>query len=159
LPEGKSLITIEGRDAAGNTVSAQIQVLVDLTAPSLEIVEPATGFRTRDLSVIVVGITEPGASVSVNGLPVMVDPFGKFTTTVTLQKGDNPIVVVAGDSAGNSVSRSITVKETTAPEKAPENNWWWAAVGLVVALGIMLPLMALLASIALKGGRGKEGSK
>jgi hypothetical protein len=159
LPEGKSLITLEGRDAAGNSVSMQLSVLVDLTAPSLEVVEPVTGFRTRDFSVVVVGITEPGAAVTVDGRPVMVDPFGKFTTSVTLKTGKNDIKVVASDGAGNSVPRTVSVTVTTAPESTGGGNWWWAAAGLVVALGIMLPLTALLINVAMKGGKPKEGSK
>lgn len=159
LPEGKSLITLEGRDAAGNSVSAQVSVMVDLTAPSLEVVEPATGFRTRDYAVVVVGITEPGASVSVNGRSVMVDPFGKFTTSITLKRGKNDIKVVASDGAGNSDQKTVSVTGTTAPGAASDNNWWWAVAGLVVALGIMLPLSALLITVAMKGGKPKEGSK
>jgi hypothetical protein len=159
LPEGRSLITLEGRDAAGNAVSTQMSVVIDLTAPSLEIVEPVSGFRTRDFSVVVVGITEPGASLTVNGRPVLADQFGKFTTSITLKKGKNDIKVVASDGAGNSVQKSVTVTGTTAPATAEPSNWLWMVVGLVVALGIMLPLTALLISVAMKGSRPKEGSK
>jgi MYXO-CTERM domain-containing protein len=89
----------------------------------------------------------------------MVDPFGKFTTSVTLKTGKNDIKVVASDGAGNSVPRTVSVTVTTAPESTDGGNWWWAAAGLVVALGIMLPLTALLINVAMKGGKPKEGSK
>ncbi|MBM4250103.1 MAG: cadherin-like beta sandwich domain-containing protein, partial [Euryarchaeota archaeon] len=160
LPEGQSVLVIEGSDAAGNTVSMEIPVVVDTTAPPLDLVEPPDGFRTRDFSVVLVGVTEPGASVTVNGVPVMVDPFGKFSTTVTLQKGKNDIKVTSGDDAGNSASRSLTVTGTSEPAAAAESTWWWAAAGIVMAIGIMVPLTAMLASVAVKGGRkGQEGSK
>jgi hypothetical protein len=159
LAEGTGIINIEGRDQAGNTVSRSVQVLVDLTAPSLEIVEPQTGFRTPDLTVVVVGITEPGAKVSVNGAPVDVDAFGKFSTGITLLKGSNTIKVIATDEAGNSASQSITVKNTVAPTPPAANNWWWAVVGILLALGIMIPLSMLLVNISLRERKTKEGSQ
>jgi hypothetical protein len=159
VPEGRTLIVIEGHDAAGNPVSARLSVLVDLTAPSLEIVEPLTGFRTSAYSVDVVGITEPGASVTVNGVAVMVDPFGKYMTSVTVKRGKNDIKVVSSDGAGNSASKTISVVGTTTQADEPDNNWLWTVVGLVIALGVMLPLTAMLVSVAVRGGRVKGGSK
>ena len=159
LPEGSGLLTIEGRDAAGNTVSAQLAVVIDLTAPSLEIVEPAGGFRTRDYSVVVMGLTEPGAFVTVNGQPVTVDSFGKFSTTVAIQKGKNDIRVAAGDSAGNSVGKTVSVTGTSAVSQPAPNNWWWTVFGLVIALCVMIPLTWLLVTVAGRRGRPKEGSQ
>ena len=159
LPEGSDIISVEGSDLAGNTVSFQIPVLIDLTAPSLEIVEPLDAFRTRDLTVVVVGVTEPGAVVTVNGVPVVVDPFGKFSTSVTLQKGSNPIKVTSADAAGNTASKSITVKNTVPPESAGQSNWWWTAIGILLALGIMVPLTILLVNMTLKSRSKKEGAQ
>jgi hypothetical protein len=159
LAEGAGLIVIEGRDGAGNTVSRRVQVLVDLTAPSLEIVEPQTGFRTSDLTVVIVGITEPGAIVTVNDQAVQVDAYGKFTTSVTLLKGGNTIKVSASDEAGNSAAKSVTVKNTVAPEPPASNSWWWSVVGIMLALGIMIPLSMLLVNLALRERKSKEGSQ
>jgi hypothetical protein len=159
LPEGASIINVNGADKAGNTVSFQIPVLVDLTPPSLEIVEPLDGFRTRDLTVVVVGITEPGTTVTINDVPVVVDAFGKFSTSVTLQKGSNTIKVTSTDAAGNSASKSINVKNTAPPAAAAENSWWWTAIGLLLALGIMVPLTILLVNLTLKSRSKKEGEQ
>ena len=58
----------------------------------------------------------------------------------------------APDCARNRVTSS-------APPEPAENTWWWTVMGLVIALGVMLPLMALLVTVAMKGGKGREGSK
>jgi hypothetical protein len=159
MAEGSGLITIEGRDAAGNTVSRKVQVMVDLTAPGLEIVEPQTGFRTLDMTVVVVGLTEPGALVKVNDQPVQVDAYGKFTTSVTLRKGANTIKVTTADEAGNSATKSITVKNTETPAPPSSNSWWWSVIGMLLALGLMIPLSMLAVNLALRERKTKEGSQ
>jgi len=68
--------------------------------------------------------------------------------------------VTASDDAGNSAERAITVKVTTPPGAAAENTWWWTASGLLLALGIMIPLTALLVTMSLRmRRRSMEGSK
>jgi len=92
-------------------------------------------------------------------VPVDVDTFGKFSTGVTLQKGQNTIVVSAADDAGNSVSQSLTVKNTVAPGAVAPSGWWWPAVGLLLALGIMIPLTMLLVNLTHRERKVKEGSQ
>ena len=159
LPEGASSIHIVASDAAGNTVTYDIPVTVDLTPPSLELVEPGDGFRTLDVSVLVVGLTEPGATVSVNGIPAVVDAFGKFSVELTLTKGKNDIKAVSTDAAGNSNTKTITVKSVSAPPAVEASTWWWTAVGLLLALGVMIPLTVYLGNSWFKARMNKEGSK
>jgi len=150
LPEGAGMITVVASDAAGNTVTIKLPVRVDSSAPPLEIVEPLEGFRTQDKSVVVVGITEPGASVTVNGVPVTVDAFGKFSTSVTLDQGRNTITVKASDAAGNS-AQDKTVKVTVNPPVSgglADQSWMWAAIGLGLAIAIIFPLTILFIRIA-----------
>jgi len=150
LAEGANLISIEGRDAAGNAVLLQLPIIIDITAPSLELIEPLDGFRTLDASVMVVGLTEPGSHVTVNDQTVLVDAFGKFSTTVTLNRGMNQITAVAKDDAGNTVTKGITVSQVIKPASVGEAGWAWTISGLLVALGIMFPLAMLFINMALR---------
>jgi hypothetical protein len=150
LAEGANIVTIEGRDAAGNTVLLQLPIVIDITAPSLELVEPLDGFRTLDAGVLVVGLTEPGAHVTVNDQTVMVDSFGRFSTTITLNHGKNQITAVAKDDAGNTITKGITVNQVVKPASVTESGWAWTISGLLVALGIMFPLAMLFITMALR---------
>jgi hypothetical protein len=158
VPEGTSVITVTGSDAAGNTVTIQRQVLVDSSAPTIEIVEPLDGFRTQDRTVTVVGITEPGAMVLVNGMAVTVDEFGKFATSVTLRSGKNTITIKATDAAGNVAPDTAVSVRSVTPEASgtASMSWLWTVVGVLVALGLGFPLTMLYLKMGL-GARRREG--
>jgi hypothetical protein len=158
LQEGQNVITVIGSNKAGNTVGVQRQVMVDSSAPTIEIVEPLDGFRTQERSVTVVGVSEPGATVLVNGMAVTVDEFGKFSTSVTLDEGKNTITVKATDAAGNTApDKTVTVRSVTpAVSEAANMSWLWSVVGVLVALGLGFPLTMLYISMGLRARR-KEG--
>ncbi len=158
LSEGANTISLEGSDAAGNAVGIRVTVFVDTVAPALEVVEPMEGFRTNELSVTVSGLSEPGARVSVNGAPVVVDAEGRFSTTQTLRRGSNTITVTASDEAGNTETKSVTLKVVERPAAiVEETGWVWTASGLLIALGIMIPLTTLFITIGLKMRRRSMG--
>jgi hypothetical protein len=150
LPEGTNAVTVVGADIAGNTVTMQLSVQIDTAAPSLEIVEPLEGFRTQEKTVVVVGITEPGATVTVNGVRVTVDAFGKFSTSVTVEQGKNTITVKASDAAGNSAPDKTLQVKVMAPTGAGagDQSWLWAAIGLGLAVAIIFPLTILFIRIS-----------
>jgi len=159
LPEGANRILVEARDAAGNRVSFSVPLTVDLTAPSLDIVEPSNGFRTTDRSVLIVGLTEPGARVTVNDVPAMVDAFGKFTVELTLTRGKNGVSATSTDAAGNSATSKLAVSVVDAPAAVEGGTWWWTAIGLLLALGVMIPLTMYMVNSWQKARIEKEGSR
>jgi DNA-binding MarR family transcriptional regulator len=108
LVPGVNTITLTGEDEAGNVASVEIDVIVDLVPPSLDVVEPAEGTVTRDLSIEVMGTVETGAAVWVNGVAATVT-LGTFTTTYDLASGMNVITIEAMDPAGNRISEERTV--------------------------------------------------
>jgi len=118
LLEGLNTIMATATDSATNAQMASVIVTLDTIAPNLLITAP-TAVLTSNPNVIVAGQTEPGASVTINGTSVVVDPFGGFSKTVTLPDGEHKFVVVATDVAGNSATdmREITV-DATAPNLA-----------------------------------------
>ena len=80
-------------------------------APTLSIDNPHDNdsFDSSHPTVVVSGKTDPNIKVTVNGFWAIVDSNGNYSYTLSLQNGDNHIVVVATDAAGNTTTQQITV--------------------------------------------------
>ena len=114
LRQGTNIITVESWDALQNRAVRTVTVLVDSIAPALELFGPAQNTLTNQTSVMVNGMTEPGASVLVAGRPATVNTQGKFSVLVPLEdEGANLIVVSAKDALNNTVSASVSVRRDT----------------------------------------------
>jgi hypothetical protein len=81
----------------------------DTTLPAISISSPADGSSTNVSTALIVGATEPGARVSVNGVEATVRPDGSFSVPLALRPGVNPIVVTASDLSGNMATTMISV--------------------------------------------------
>lgn len=114
LVEGSNLINLTATDMAGNGASTQVTVNVDTIPPYLLVSDPDDGLLTNANSVQAAGMTEPTASLTINGLPVTVQPDGSFAATISLQSGANDIFFNVTDLAGNtnSVMRSVTLDQS-----------------------------------------------
>ncbi|MFP2930701.1 hypothetical protein ACLESO_36990, partial [Pyxidicoccus sp. 3LG] len=103
LLEGSQQVEIRVRDALGRTDSATRGVVVDRTAPYLEITRPtANPARVTESPYLLTGTVGDVnlAAVTLNGAPVPVVA-GGFSAPVTLVAGDNAVTVEAVDLAGN----------------------------------------------------------
>ncbi len=123
LVVGSNSISISAMDAAGNRTEIFWNLVLDVNAPVVSILNPPDGAllgagqnpvaistRVDDLSATSVVSSPPGAGGS---LPA---GGGILSGAGTLQEGLNQIVVTATDSGGNSSSAAITVNlDTTAP--------------------------------------------
>lgn len=89
-------------DASGrvSALSAPVEIVVDEEAPILGI----TRVDADGGKVFLAGRTERGASVRVNGQPIIVGPDGTFETTVNLVGGLKAITISSTDPAGNTTS-------------------------------------------------------
>lgn len=76
---------------------------------------PKLDIEVKDNLNILTGATDPGASVTVNDRFVFVDAAGLFKYTMNLVNGDNKIVVIARDKAGNTTLKEAQVKSTATP--------------------------------------------
>ncbi len=85
----------------------------------LEVYEPADGTEVSSDAVIVRGITESGAAVTINDVPAILEDNGEqraaFRGSVPLVLGENEIMVVASDNLGNQATRVLTVKSIAPP--------------------------------------------
>jgi len=110
--EGTYRITAVMQMAGDESLPAKTQVLVvDRTPPPLVLTSP-TEPQVKTNEVTIVGYTEPGVRLELNGRPVTVDEKGAFEQKLSLVKGENELIYIASDRAGNSVRlRSVLVLE------------------------------------------------
>lgn len=94
--------------------SKTIQVIYSSEKPKLEISEPSDGKEITggDKKVIVIGLTDSENEVTINGYRVIVNGDGHFSTQVSLNDGDNTLVIVATNPVGNTTSLERRVKYT-----------------------------------------------
>ena len=123
LRAGSNTIVATAKDTSNNVSkpSKTATVLYDAKPPSLGVSTPSdTSTSVDQPQLTVVGKTEPDASVSINDRQVVVQSDGSFSTTIQLSPGDNQIVVVATDEAGNTskVMRTVTFN-TAATQPTP----------------------------------------
>ena len=114
LNEGSNTIVVEAIDAAGNVGMVEFIVTLDTFEPVLVLMAPADSLLTREDTVVVKGIVEPGVSLTIGGTVVVPDPNGAFSKVVSLGQGKNTITVVAIDGAGNrnAAVRTVTLDST-----------------------------------------------
>jgi transcriptional regulator with XRE-family HTH domain len=88
----------------------QISFLIG--APTIDLKEPAVDLITQKTDIIVMGKTEPGVILTINGQQVFTDLDGNFERTINLSEGINLIKIEATNRFGrsNSVIRQVMVK-------------------------------------------------
>lgn len=81
-----------------STTSAQIAahvVAVNLTTP-------ISGAESRSSFISVAGITAPNSDVAINEKILLADADGKFSTTLILDEGENPLIVSVNNDLGET---------------------------------------------------------
>ena len=76
---------------------------------TLELTSPKDGSTVTSPTISVTGKTSADADVFVNDKELKADSSGNFSTTITLDEGQNSIVVVANDTNGNSAEKQVNV--------------------------------------------------
>lgn len=116
LSLGSNTITGKSIDEKGkrSLSSKGINIFYSNEKPKLEVTEPQDNQEVKggDKKVKVSGKTDPNNHVSVNSQTAIVNGEGNFTIEVQLNDGDNPITVLATNSAGNTTVVSKIVKYT-----------------------------------------------
>jgi hypothetical protein len=116
IPDGTVTLTYYAKDSQNNQEQAkQLTFKVDATAPVVTILSPQEGTVTSAGALSIIGRTEAGASVSINGTSVAVQPSGEFGGSVPLSEGANAIQIIATDVAGNIGQTRLNVTLDTKP--------------------------------------------
>ena len=157
LAVGPNLVEVRAWDIAGNPSPVTAVTLIhDPSPPTLILTGPRDGSATSRPTVLVTGTTEPGATLSANGILVAVAPDGSFSFPLALLEGENILTVTARDPAGNEISRVIRV--AYAPPTPPEFDWVMPAF-LTAFLASLLALGTLIGfrNGGRRGGPREEG--
>jgi hypothetical protein len=159
LVDGVNVITIEVVDLGGNMATITRKVTLDASAPYLSFglentrVDPLyTDPVSLGTFVYVTGYSEVGASVTINGAFVQVDPVtGKFNYTMFLPAPQvgymvsrTLIHVVSTDAAGNTAAQDSWVnrveEQKVQEKKIGDNNGWVVFALALIILGLALVL-------------------
>lgn len=114
LTEGENSLATFSKDAAQNesVLSKKFTVIMDATAPTIEIESPKDGDRItlrKNQITTIKGKTEPKARVFIDSRLVLADAEGNFQGSYNLQEGDNKIIIKATDAAGNQSEKELVI--------------------------------------------------
>lgn len=100
---GDNTIYIELEDGdTGKTYQSEKQSISFVSEkPNLEITSPTDGTKVTSDSVDIVGSTDQGNSIRINGRPGIIGGGGSFTIPYLLKDGDNEITVTVMNAAGS----------------------------------------------------------
>lgn len=111
LEKGENSIYVKAisKDSKLQKSTITYKVYYNSDKPKLEIFEPADNSTTSNQEIKISGNTDKEIYIHINDLPVVVGVNGNFETIVRLKDGENMIVIVAQDVAGNSETKSLKV--------------------------------------------------
>lgn len=111
LVNGSNLITVVAGDMAGNVSSDSRTIFFDITKPVVAIASPMDNSFTNKSGLQILGSVDKVATITVAGMPAVVDSSNNWSAGIELAAGLNTIEVVATDLYGNTstVKRSITL--------------------------------------------------
>lgn len=112
LAEGANKIKAYTTSQIGHTdYSNEVNIVLDTTAPELDVTSPADKLKTNKEAITVQGtIVETNLeSILVNGIKAKVNEDGTWSARIVLNEGMNDIETVATDKAGNVTTKIIKV--------------------------------------------------
>jgi hypothetical protein len=113
LPPGFYHWRVAALDAFGLpgawSASRRFERIDDRTPPFILVTAPAADALIDTATYRIEGETEPGAAVTIAGVPVPVDAGGRFARELTATPGENTAVIEATDPAGNQATRTVAV--------------------------------------------------
>jgi len=149
LEQGDGTYTIDyySTDGAGNVETTRsIEAFsVDATTPTFTNMDPAVSpYSTTEPNYTIRGRTEPGVTLTINGQPLIVAADGTFSSTVTLEVGDNPFTLIAKDAAGHQADKAIVINYQKQDTQRDDEGPNWLVIGGIVVAGIVLVVVVLL---------------
>ena len=134
LIEGVNNIRLVATDLVGNVGAVTVRFELDITPPGLDLPgylwnEEEDAFDpmyTNMRTFVLVGTTELGADVHIDGWAYDVDELGRFSAELTLEEDENVLEILIMDRAGNEFTTDLTIiLDTYAPQlevKTPKDR-------------------------------------
>lgn len=129
------------------------EIYSDRRPPVLSFFEDPDGVTTDIGEFLLIGKTEAGATLTVNGKQEPINADGSFSIALKgLNGGDNTFEIVVSDAMGNQIRRVVTIHRLhVQPSALSEASKWMQYMPLVVSTVLAM----LLAVLALFGYRKK----
>lgn len=89
--------------------SPELMMVYDDESPQITLDSPQDGIEFTEDNVEVKGLVSEEVYLTIQGRLVNQDSDGSFTSSLTLQEGENIITVFAKDSAGNAATKEVKV--------------------------------------------------
>jgi flagellar hook assembly protein FlgD len=144
LEEGENVVRVEATDAVGNETSVERQVFLKLQPPAISLTSITDGMEVNEPSLLVIGQTEAGTTVRVNGQELAVDTQGGFQSVVNLVEGPNLVRVEAIDRAGNTARATSNVLYTMATPQHASTTLRTALMAGAAGAALVFALWILL---------------
>jgi len=148
LVVGENPLVVDAFDEAGNREDFEIiSFLYDVTAPEITVVSPQSGFTTRSEETTLKLRTEPDAYiwVRINGRDMTgftMPLHGEYEPKVPLSVGNNTVVVLSRDPAGNENSTTlIIVREAEPKDHVGPGGLDMRVLAIVVAVALVVVLI------------------
>jgi Glucodextranase, domain B len=114
IPEEKTANTQEESATPTPTATQQQKTVVAADEKThqvltLTISAPANGATVTNPAVAVKGKTSPNAEVFVNEAEGKADASGNFSIGLTLDEGENYLIIMANDAQGNVAEKELTI--------------------------------------------------
>lgn len=112
LDQGESIFTVIAISDKGDSSepSKEARITFDDRPPELIMINPSEeSLKVESSDFDIVGKSEKGVSVTINGRLAMVDDEGKFKLKFQLNSGKNDIEIIIKDIAGNETRKSLTI--------------------------------------------------
>jgi hypothetical protein len=161
LADGMNEMTVTVVDGAGNSASLTVHLVLDTKAPLLTVaVEPSRTteegiVETWDRNLHLSGSTDPGATLTLNDVPVVVGENGTYDAYFRLpSEGSGMLTLTSTDQAGNVRQVELEVSYKVSEDEAEEGGPWTLVGGLVVL--VVLVLIAVFYVISRSSGAGQE---
>jgi len=114
LASGNNKIYAIAKDASGNESgkTPTYEIIFSKNPPKIDITSPHDGdkfYSSKQQQINITGKTSPDASITINDRIVATQDDGSFSSSVSLNEGDNTFKIKVQDKAGNTAEKSITV--------------------------------------------------
>ena len=136
--EGENEVAFYLVDADNNMYSFRKTVILDTTAPTLELEREYDQASTSEMSVSINGNIKDYDTFTINGENVEVTSDGTFSHPVTLHVGDNTFDIIASDKAGNETAYHVTIIGLQPRSSVNPMVIIGAVVGLLVIIGVVV---------------------
>lgn len=94
--------------------------------PELAVTAPENNLTVQDDTIDVVGTTDPGSTVEINGTPIKIDPEGKFQAKIKLAQGPNALIIKSykdnNEDRASVVTRTVIYEVTESVEEEPAKD-------------------------------------